>query len=125
MNSKFSLVSRWALGLLFIVFGINKFAKFMTPPPGPDAAMEFLGALNDAGYIFKTLGVLYVISGLLLIMNRAVGLALVILAPLVVNIFLFHACLDPKGLVGPSGLVSILLIVCMYLNRDKLRPLFS
>ena len=42
--------------------------------------------------------VLQVIGGVLLLANRFVPLALVLLAPIVVNIVLFHAFMAPSGL---------------------------
>lgn len=125
MNSIISKITRILLGALFIIFGINKFAHFMPMPELPEAAMSLMGALGEAGYFFPLLGILYVVSGLLLVLNKAVPFALILLAPLVVNIFLFHAILDPVGLIGPSVLVTILLIVNIFFNWDRLKGLFN
>ena len=125
MDSLFSKISRILLGALFIVFGVNKFAHFMPMPPMPEGATHLIIALVKAGYFFPVLGVLYIISGLLLVANKAVPFALILLAPLVVNIFLFHATLAPYGLMGPAGIVTVLLLVNIASNRSRFKSLFQ
>ena len=52
-----------------------------------------------AGYFFPLLKGIEVISGVLLLSNRFVPLALTLLAPIIVNIVAFHAVLAPGGIV--------------------------
>lgn len=95
------------LGLIFFVFGLNKFLHFMPPPELPAEAGAFMGALQDTGYFFPMLAIVEVVSGALLLARRFVPLALVLLAPVVVNILVFHLALAPSGL--PIALVVVLL----------------
>lgn len=125
MNSKLTMVLRLLTGLIFVVFGVNKFAGFMPNPELPEAAGSFIGALIGTGYMWQTMGVIYIVAGLLLLINKAVPFALLLLAPMVVNIFLFHAVLAPAGLVGPSGLVVILLILLFYGYWDRFKGLLK
>jgi hypothetical protein len=63
-----------------------------------------------------------VVAGLLLLSGRFVPLALTILAPVLLNIALFHFVLDPKG----AGMVVVLLALEIYLawtNRAAYAPL--
>jgi uncharacterized membrane protein YphA (DoxX/SURF4 family) len=90
--------ARFLLGLVFFVFGLNGFLQFLPPPPAPDKAMAFLGALVATGYMFPLIKSVEVIGGALLLSNRFVPLALAIVAPNVVNIVLFHSVLAPGGL---------------------------
>ena len=64
----------------------------------PDAAVVFHHALTDTGYVFQLVVIAEFIAGVLLILGVAVPLALILLAPIIVNIFLFHLFLAPGGL---------------------------
>ena len=67
----------------------------MSPPSG--VAGQFLGALFVSKHLL-VVSALQVISGVLLLINRYVPLALTILAPIVVNILLYHLLMNPTGL---------------------------
>lgn len=98
-------VGRILLGLPMIVFGLNSFLNFIAPPPGgiAPAAEAFSVALMNTGYMIPLIGITQLVTGLMLVSNRFVPLALVLLAPFFVNSVLFHACLEHTGL--PMSLV--------------------
>jgi putative oxidoreductase len=89
--------ARILLGLTFLVFGLNGFLQFMKQPPPTGVALQFLGALISSHEIAVVM-LIQVVGGVLLLANRFVPLALVLLAPIVVNIVLFHAFMAPSGL---------------------------
>jgi len=124
MNSKVTMALRIILGLILIIFGANKFIGFMPSPELPEAAGNFMGALANTGYMFPLIGAVEVIVGLLLVFNKWVAFALVLLAPVAVNMVLFHLKLAPGG-IAPAALVTILNIVLIYANWDKYKPLFE
>jgi hypothetical protein len=62
--------------------------------------------------------------GALLLANRFVPLALVLIAPVIVNIFAFHAFLAPSGLVVASALVALELTLA-WVNRSAYRSLLA
>ena len=124
MNSKATMVLRIILGLILIVFGANKFIGFMPSPELPEAAGNFMGALASTGYMFPLIGAVEVIVGVLLILNKWVPFALVLLAPVAVNMVLFHLKLAPGGIV-PSALVAIINGFLIYVNWDKFKALFT
>lgn len=118
-----SLVSRLLLGLIFTVFGLNGFLHFIPQPPPTGVAGQFLGAL----YVSRYLGAIFLVqlaSGVLLLVNRFVPLALACLAPVLVNIVLFHACMAPHG-YGPAVLAALLWIVLFVRERAAFAPLLS
>jgi putative oxidoreductase len=118
------VILRSLLGLVFLVFGLNKFLHFIPNPPEPPAAMEFFGALFKTGYLFPLLASTEVISGGLLLTGMMVPFALVLLAPVIVNIFMFHFFLAPAGL--PVAMVLVVLeIVLAWMHREAYAPLFS
>ena len=74
--------------------------------------------------MFPVIKVVEVVAGVLLLLGRYVPLALVLLAPIIVNIVLFHAFLAPGGLV----LATVVLLSELYLAwsyRDLYRPMFT
>ena len=98
-------ISRFLLGLIFLVFGLNGFLHFIPMPPPSGVAGQFLGAMFVSKYLLFVSG-LQVFSGALLLLNRYVPLALTILGPIIVNILLFHALMSPAG-IGLAVFVTI------------------
>jgi len=123
MNSKVTMALRIVLGLILIIFGANKFAGFMPMPELPEAAMEFMGALNKTGYMLSLIGAIEVISGLLLIFKKWVPFALILFAPIAVNILFYHIKLD-MGNITPGLIVSVLTVVLIYFNWNHYKSLF-
>lgn len=107
MKQKFALVARILLGLIFFVFGLNGFFQFIPVPPMPEAAGAFMGALANSGYMIYLIKTVEVVGGALLLSGFFVPLALLILAPGLYNIILFHAFLAPSGL--PLAITMVLL----------------
>lgn len=101
-----TMTSRILLGLIFLVFGMNGFFNFLPQPTFNDSAGVFIGGLVGSGYFFQFLKICEVSAGALLILGFFVPLALVLLAPITINIFLFHFFLENGGL-----LVSIVILV--------------
>jgi hypothetical protein len=76
------------------------------------------------GYLFVVLKVVEVASGALLLVGRYVPLALALLAPIVVNIVLFHAFLAPAGLVVPLVVLALELFLA-WSYRGVYRPMLA
>jgi putative oxidoreductase len=91
------LGARSFLGLIYVVFGLNGFLQFLPMPPMPEQAGAMLGALVASGYFFPVLKATEVVMGALLLGGVFAPLALVILAPVTLHIFLFHFFLTPGG----------------------------
>jgi uncharacterized membrane protein YphA (DoxX/SURF4 family) len=110
-------------GLAYIVFGINGFVPFMPVPETlPQGAVDFVTALTNSGYMVQLIGATQIVAGLLLVFNRFVPLALVFLAPFLVNSIAFHVTLEPTGL--PMALVFTAIEVYLaWVYRDAFRPM--
>jgi putative oxidoreductase len=104
--------SRYITALLFIVFGLNGLFGFFSPPPiEVEAAKSFLSGLASSGYFIPFLKVSEILGGLMLLSEFFLPLGLLILAPIVINIFLFHL-FAAGGLQGmESGIVALMVIV--------------
>ena len=124
MNSKVTMVLRIILAIVLIVFGANKFGHFMPMPPMEGDAATFMQGLGISGYMFPLLGVLEILIGILLITKKAVPFALILLAPLAVNMVLFHLSMAPSG-IGPAALVFLLNAFLIYKYWDKFKGLFD
>lgn len=119
-------VARVLLGLCFFVFGLNGFLSFIPPPtePMPEGAVKLGTAFMESGYLFHLIKGTEVAAGLLLLCNRFVPLALVVLAPVVLNIVAFHVWLLPSG----TGLSLVLAALTLYLSwvyRQAYAPLLA
>jgi len=123
MNSKLTMALRLFLGLILFVFGANKFFHFMPMPQTEGPPAEFMGALNNTGYMFPLIAITEVIAGILLLVNKWTGLALILTAIISVNIVAFHIFLAPAG-IGLAALVAVLNIILMYANWNKFKTLF-
>jgi putative oxidoreductase len=118
-----STISRYLLGLIFTVFGLNGFLNFIPPQAVPPLALQFVGALIQSHFMTFIFAI-ELASGVLLLANRFVPLALTILAPVIVNILLFHGLMAPSGM--PLALVVALLwAVLAYRFRYSFAPLFE
>ncbi len=106
-----TLIARILLGLLFLVFGLNGFLHFIPMAPPAGLAGQYMGALFLSHYLVAVF-LLQTIGGALLLANRFVPLALVLLGPVLVNILLFHALMAPEGM--PVALFATVLWAILF-----------
>jgi putative oxidoreductase len=119
-----ALIARILLGLVFTIFGLNAFLGFIPTPPLPSGlAGQFIGALFASHYVYVVSAV-QLAGGVLLLVNRYVPLALVLLGPVIVNILLFHVLMDRKGL--PTAIVVVLLWgILAFRHRQHFSGIFA
>ena len=109
-----TLIARILLGLVFLVFGLNGFLNFLNTGPAPTGlAGQFLGALILSHY-YWVVAALQIAGGALLLVNRFVPLALVLLGPIIVNILCFHVFMNPSG--APPAAVATILWFIVFLS---------
>jgi putative oxidoreductase len=119
-----SLIARVLLGLLFLVIGLNGFLNFIPMGPMPlGLAGQFTAALFESHYMIVVFAV-ELAGGVLLLLNRYVPLALTLLAPVIVNIDLYHVFMSPSGL-PLAMVVSVLWILTAHKVRSVFAGLFS
>ena len=118
-----SLIARYLLGLIFLVFGLNGFLHFLPGPIPPGVAGQFLTALIDSHYTV-VIFLLQLIPGILLLANLYVPLALTLLAPVIANIFFFHLLMAPSGL-PMAILVIVLWSLVFYSARGAFAGIFA
>lgn len=121
---KFTLVIRILFGVLLLVFGSNKFIGFMEMPMFDGAAGVYMAGLGASGFTFKLIGIVEVLTSIALLSNKFVPLALVIIAPISVNILLFHLFLEPSGIPMGIGVFAFNLIL-LFANKKSFDSLLS
>jgi uncharacterized membrane protein YphA (DoxX/SURF4 family) len=127
MKSKIlSTIARVLMGLMFCVFGLNGFLHFIPEPktPMPEGAVAFAGALMNTGYMLPLVMGTQLLTGVLLLFNRFVPLALALLAPILVGIITFHIFLAPAT-IAPAIVVVFLELYLAWVYRNAYRPMLA
>ena len=122
----FPTIARILFGLLFFVFGLDGFVHFMPQPktPIPAGAMYFFMAMMKTGYLFQLVKGTEVVVGFLLLINCFVPLALVVIAPVIVNIVAFNVLLAPSGMGYAMSAIIVALELYLALRyRDVYSPM--
>ncbi len=120
-----ALVSRILLGLAFTIAGTFGFVLTFGagPPAMPGLAGQFQNVIFQSHFVLFTDSV-QLLSGLALLANRYVPLALVTSAAILFNILAFHLTMMPMGIFP-----GLILTVCWFLIalplRDRLAPLLT
>jgi len=112
------VVARILLGLIFLVFGSLYFFMKMPPIDTTTPMGQFSAGLLASGYFMPFLKGVETCMGLLFILNRFTPVALLVLAPIIIQIVLFHSFLEPSGL--PLAILNLVLAVFLaWVNWDK------
>ena len=119
-----SIFSRYLLGLIFTVFGLNGFLNFIhQPPPANPLAIQFLVSVSEshfAAFFFA----IQLLGGLLLLSGYFVPLALTVLAAELYNILAFHLTMAP-GTIAPALVACVLWILVFLQYRESFNGIFS
>ncbi|HEY4181572.1 MAG TPA: hypothetical protein VGM90_32215 [Kofleriaceae bacterium] len=117
--------ARILLGLTFVIFSANFFHPFLPQPstPMPPEAMAFAGALMTSK-LLTLVKIIEMAAGLALLANRAVPLALALLAPIIVGIVFFHTMLAPAG-IGLALFILVLELVAAWSYRGAFKPMLQ
>jgi len=116
-------IARYLLALIFLVFGSNNFLHFLNAPLPPGLAGQFAGVLFASHY-FYVVGTIMLISAILLLVNRFVGLGLTLLGPVLFNILTYHLLMDPRG-VGLGAFATLLWFLVGWEHRVVFERLFA
>jgi putative oxidoreductase len=118
-----STIARFLMGVVFVIFGLNGFLNFIPAPPITGIAGQFFGALFVSHYLLPIMAI-QLAGGILLLANRFVPLALAFLGPIIVNVFFYHAFMDPSGLPR-AAFVIILWLLVAYSVRSAFAGIFQ
>ena len=116
---------RIVLGIILVVFGLNKFLEFMPALELEAGAADFFGALLSTGYMIPFIAIVEIVTGALLLVNKYTALALVMIFPILLNALLFHLFLDLPN-IAVAALAVILNVALFFANKPRyegvLRP---
>ncbi|MFB9843418.1 DoxX family membrane protein [Mucilaginibacter ginsenosidivorans] len=122
------LIARLALGLIYLVFGLDYFLNFMSHiinfPPAGEKADAFFGALGATGYFFPFLKTIEIICAVFLLINRYTAFFAVVLFPITMNIFMLYACLAHPYIPLGTGML-VLNIFMLFSYRKNYSDLLS
>jgi putative oxidoreductase len=120
------IIVRTLMGLLFIAAAITVLFNLVQPDMTQmtDAVRKFNEGLDAAPYFIKLLKITELVCGIAFVVGRYVALAAIVIAPIIINIFLFHFFLDPANLAVPIFLVAANIFVAYY-YRDRYRGLLA
>jgi uncharacterized membrane protein YphA (DoxX/SURF4 family) len=117
------LVARILLGLAFVIFGFNKIVPFLPlPMPSGEAGAMMLLMYTHKWLVFY--GCVETASGVMLLADRFVPLALTLLAGMGTNILLFHVTFLPSMLPLPLFL-GVLELILVYAYRASFAGIFA
>jgi hypothetical protein len=87
-------------------------------------ASEFMAALVKSGYLMEAAAIVEIVTGIMLLINRFLSLALVILFPVLLNAFWFHLFLDPAG-IGGAFVAMAMNHFLFFANKESYKPMLK
>ena len=112
INSKMTLVAQGILFLIFVCVNLAMMLGLAPQPAMEGAAGELMMGFMAAGYLLPLIKATEMVCGFLLLSRKTTPMGLILLAPVVVNILLFHLFLAPEG----TGMAVFLTLLETYLG---------
>lgn len=112
----------YVLALVYLVFGSNYFFHFIPMPPMEGNAGTFTGVLYSTHFL-AFVKVLEILFGALLLWPLTRKLALLLIAPISVNILLFELFIAHQPGIGI--LLVLLNAVAIYQHRKNYLPIMA
>lgn len=119
MNSMFTKIVRIFLGVILVLSGLNKFFELVPTPAG-----NLIESFGRVDYIFPFVASMEIFIGTMLLAKKWIAFALIILAPIAINILLFHLYLNFSGII-PAILIATLNGILIYKHWSQYKPLFN
>ena len=124
MNKKIVFSISLVFGIILVILGVMAFMNLPLPDFYPPKALAFLQALGDTGYMSYVTGIIQILVGLMFITKRYVALGTILLAPIIVNILLFHLFLNLAGII-PGLIFTALEIFVVWSGWDKYKEILK
>ena len=100
------VIVRTLMGLLFLFASISYLANLMPPPELSGNVKLFMDGMLATGYMMTLIKGTELVCGIAFVTGRFVPLAMLVITPVIVNIFLFHLFVETSGL--PVGVALVL-----------------
>lgn len=118
------VIVRTLMGLLFIFASVVVLLNLAPVPELTGVAKTFNDGIFAVGYFVPMLKIVELTCGILFVIGRFVPLATILIAPIIVNIFAYHAFIDNSGLPVAVFLVLANLFIA-YNYRDAYRGILA
>lgn len=121
MFSKIATTSRYILGIMFTVFGINTFVVlsngvgFIPVPSPPPALVTVMEGFMATGYLMPLIALLQLMSGLFFLSGFFINAGIIFLGPIIVNMLLIHVFIEPQRLI--LAILTTLLFLILIASR--------
>lgn len=112
------------LGLLMIVFGLNKLVPFLPMPAPTPEEMKIFSAFLTLGWVLPLVAITEIAGGLLLVLPRTRALGAIVLLPVMTGIIVHHLVHAPATLLMPLVLFAINIAV-IAVNSRRYLPMIS
>ncbi len=115
----------WAARILLGLLMVLGFVTHITNvKEGAMNNSQFITAMVNTGYLWQMIGIIELLAGIAILAGRFIPLALVLLAPITLNILFFHlAHATPDG-IGIAVFIVALQLVLAWLYRRYYSSLF-
>lgn len=109
MKNKVLFVVCLLAGLVFVIFGLNKFLNYMPAPKNmPDNVVKVGTAFMTIGWLMPLVGTFEIIGGLLLMIKRTRALGAIVILPILTGIVLTDIDIFPSALPMALALAAII-----------------
>jgi len=119
------IIVRVLLAAMYLFASVSYFLNLMPKAPEMTAAQtSFMTGVMASVYLFPLIKITELVGGILLLIGRTAPLAALVIFPVTLNIFLYHAFLGPKDL-PMVGVMLIFNLFLFYAYRAKYLPIVS
>ncbi len=123
MKARLILFVQILLGTFCLFFGLNKFFHFMTFPPIAGDGGTLMKIYISSGFMYL-IAALEISGGIMLILDKFKGIAVVVLTAILFNALLFHLLFDRQNFMGALvGLAMAVLLILM--DKGKFNVFFK
>lgn len=119
-----SFIVRTLIGLLFLFASVTYFLNLFPQPDLQGKLKLFTDGIGAAGYLMPLVKTIEFVCGIAFVSGRFMPLAIVLIAPITINILLVHAFLAPEGLPIVIPLFLGILFLA-YVYRENYKPLLA
>lgn len=120
------IIVRVLVGLLFIFASIAVLFNLAPPPADlPARAKIFMEGMNASGYLMTLIKVTELLCGLAFVSGYFVPLATVVIAPITINILLYHIFVMPEQGIPVAIILVLANIFLAYYHWDKFKPVLE
>lgn len=121
---RFIQIIRYLFAVFFVLSGLGYFMGFMPLPQMTGTAQQLVDAMVNSGFLMNLVKITEILAGLLLLCDLIAPLALVIMAPVLLNILIFNLVLNPSAIA--FSIVLFIIYLGLVINyRARFMTLIS